>query len=88
MESQIHEGGANGYEGLFPLTEPGRQQRRDQVRKELAARYAGYADTYREALIRNYGEERGKQVKYAQAFEICEYGQRVKPDGLKSMFPH
>jgi LmbE family N-acetylglucosaminyl deacetylase len=87
MESQIHEGGANGYEGLFPQTEPGRQQRRDQVRKELAGRYAGYANTYREALIRNYGEERGRQVKYAQAFEICEYGRRVNADDLKSIFP-
>src|SRR5437868_236997 len=35
MESQIHEGGANGYAGLFPETEPGRQQRRDQVKKDL-----------------------------------------------------
>jgi len=87
MESQIHEGGANGYEGLFPQTEPGRQQRRDQVRKELAGRYAGYANTYREALIRNYGEERGREVKYAQAFEICEYGRRVNADDLKSIFP-
>jgi len=87
MESQIHEGGANGYEGLFPQTEPGRQQRRDQVRKELAGRYAGYANTYRDALIRNYGEERGRQVKYAQAFEICEYGRRMNADDLKSIFP-
>jgi LmbE family N-acetylglucosaminyl deacetylase len=87
MESQIHEGGANGYAGLFPDTEPGRQQRRDQVRKDLAARYSGYANTYRDALIRNYGEERGRQVKYAQAFEICEYGRRVNPDDLKGMFP-
>jgi LmbE family N-acetylglucosaminyl deacetylase len=87
MESQIHEGGANGYEGLFPATEPGRQQRRDQVRKDLAGRYAGYANTYRDALIRNYGEERGRQIKYAQAFEICEYGRRVNPDDLKGMFP-
>jgi LmbE family N-acetylglucosaminyl deacetylase len=88
MESQLHEGGANGYAGLFPETEPGRQQRRDQVRKELAARYAGYANTYRDALIQNYGEDRGRQIRYAQAFEICEYGRRAKPDDLKSIFPH
>lgn len=88
MESQLHEGGANGYAGLFPETEPGRQQRRDQVRKELAARYAGYANTYRDALIQNYGENRGRQIRYAQAFEICEYGRRAKPDDLKSIFPH
>jgi len=87
MESQIHEGGANGYEGIFPTTEPGRQQRRDQVRKELAARYAGYADRYRDALVRVYGEERGRQIHYAQAFEVCEYGRRPSADELKSLFP-
>jgi LmbE family N-acetylglucosaminyl deacetylase len=88
MESQIHEGGANGYEGLFPATEPGRQQRRDQVRRELAARYAGYANTYRDALVKMYGEERGRKVQYAQAFEVCEYGRRPSADDLKSIFPH
>src|SRR6267142_2720506 len=40
MESQIHEGGANGYAGLFPEDEAGRQRRRDEVRKNLARRYA------------------------------------------------
>jgi LmbE family N-acetylglucosaminyl deacetylase len=87
MESQIHEGGANGYAGLFPETEPGRQQRRDQVRKELAARYAGYAEKYRDALVKVYGEDRAKKVKYAQAFEVCEYGRRPSAEELKGLFP-
>src|SRR5499427_8708941 len=65
MESQIHEGGANGYEGLFPSTEPGRQQRRDQVRKERAALYAAQANTYRDTLVKFYGEDRGRKVQYA-----------------------
>ena len=87
MESQIHEGGANGYEGLFPTTEPGRQQRRDQVRKELAARYAAQARNYRDTLVKFYGEERGKKVQYAQAFEVCEYGRQPAQADLKTMFP-
>jgi LmbE family N-acetylglucosaminyl deacetylase len=87
MESQIHEGGANGYEGLFPTTEPGRQQRRDQVRKDLAARYAGYANSFRDTLVKFYGEDKARQVKYAQAYEVCEYGRRPSPEELKSMFP-
>jgi hypothetical protein len=32
MESQIHEGGANGYPGIYPTDEEGRQKRRDEVR--------------------------------------------------------
>jgi LmbE family N-acetylglucosaminyl deacetylase len=88
MESQIHEGGANGYVGLFPTEEPGRTQRRNEVRKQLAARYAGYANNYRDALVKAYGEERGRRVQYAQAFEICEYGRHPNDAELKSMFPY
>ena len=40
MESQIHEGGANGNAGLFPNDEASRQRRRKQVRDELAKQYA------------------------------------------------
>src|SRR5205823_9701462 len=60
MESQIHEGGADGHAGLYPDTEPGRQRRRDEVRNSLARRYAAQADTYRDALVKFYGAERGR----------------------------
>jgi LmbE family N-acetylglucosaminyl deacetylase len=87
MESQIHEGGANGHAGLYPEDEAGRQRRRDEVQKGLARRYAGYANQYRDALIKFYGEERGRKIRYAQAFEVCEYGRRPSQDELKKMFP-
>jgi LmbE family N-acetylglucosaminyl deacetylase len=87
MESQIHEGGANGNASLFPADESGRQRRRDQVRKDLAKRYAGYADSYRDALVKFYGETRGKNVRYAQAFEVCEYGRQPSGEELKQLFP-
>ena len=87
MESQIHEGGANGYPGIFPEDPAGRQKRRDEVRKELAGRYAGYADHYRDALVKCYGAERGKKVKYAQAYEVCEYGRQPSAEELKKLFP-
>jgi len=87
MESQIHEGGANGHAGLFPDSEPARRQRRDQVRKSLAARYAAYADSYRPALAEFYGQQRAGQVRYAQAFEVCEYGRQPNKDELKRLFP-
>ena len=87
MESQIHEGGANGHAGLYPGDQAGRQRRNDEVRKSLARRYSGYADSYRDALVKFYGEERGRKVRYAQAFEVCEYGRQPSPDELKQMFP-
>ena len=87
MESQIHEGGANGYAGLYPEDAAGRQRRRDQVRTDLARRYAGDADRYRDAPIRFYGEEPARKIRYAQAFEVCEYGRQPSRDELRKMFP-
>jgi hypothetical protein len=37
--------------------------------------------------VKFYGEEAGKKVKYAQAFEICEYGSRPSQEQLKKLFP-
>jgi hypothetical protein len=37
-------------------------------------------------LIELYGREKGKKVKYAEAFELCEYGHRPAPDELKKLF--
>jgi LmbE family N-acetylglucosaminyl deacetylase len=87
MESQIHEGGANGHAGLYPEDSAGRQKRRDEVRKNLARRYASAADQYRDALIKYYGEDRGRKIRYAQAFEVCEYGRRPSQEDLKKLFP-
>jgi LmbE family N-acetylglucosaminyl deacetylase len=87
MESQIHEGGANGYEGLYPTDPAGKQKRRDEVRRDLAKRYAGHAESYRDALVKSYGAERGRKVKYAQAYEVCEYGRQPSREELKKLFP-
>jgi LmbE family N-acetylglucosaminyl deacetylase len=87
MESQIHEGGANGYEGLYPSDGAGRKQRQDQVRRELAGRYGGQANQYRDALVKYYGDEKGRAVKYAQAFEVCEYGRQPSAEEMKKLFP-
>jgi LmbE family N-acetylglucosaminyl deacetylase len=87
MESQIHEGGADGHAGLYPEDEAGRQKRSEEVRRNLARRYAAQADQYRDVLIRFYGEERARNIRYAQAFEVCEYGRQPSRDELKQMFP-
>jgi LmbE family N-acetylglucosaminyl deacetylase len=87
MESQIHEGGADGHAGLYPADEAGRQRRRDEVRRNLAGRYAAQANNSREALVKFYGPERGRAVHYAQAFEVCEYGRQPSQDELKQLFP-
>lgn len=87
MVSQIHEGGANGYPGIYPEDSAGRAKRDAEVRRNLAGRYARAATTYRDALVKFYGEDRAKQVRYAQAFEVCEYGRRPSAEELKQLFP-
>ncbi len=87
MESQIQEGGANGYAGLYPDDPAGKQRRRAEVRKELMDRYAGYANKYRDALVKFYGEDRGRSARFAQAFEVCEYGHQPSREELKKIFP-
>lgn len=81
------EGGALGY--LHPplKSEAEAQQRYQQVREGLRMRFAKIADQYRDQLIEWHGEEKGKQVRYAEAFEICEYGRQPTPDEIRQLFP-
>lgn len=41
----------------------------------------------REALIRWYGEEAGNQIRYAESFEIAEYGRQPSEADLRIIFP-
>jgi hypothetical protein len=88
MESQIQEGGADGNAGLFPAgDEAARQRRREECRRNLAGRYAGLANKYRDALAKFYGPDRARSIQYAQAFEVCEYGRQPSQDELKQLLP-
>ncbi len=85
--SQFYEGGANGDASLLPA-EPDKQKARHQkVREEFAGQFRRYADRFRPTLTEFYGESAAKKVQYAEAFEICEYGERPDQDRLKQLFP-
>ncbi|NUQ62052.1 MAG: PIG-L family deacetylase [Pirellulales bacterium] len=87
MESQFIEGGALGYLNPYDHSEEGRAKGREQAREGFKRRAARTADRFREKLIELYGEEKGKQVKYAEAFEICEYGRRPSKEEIRKLFP-
>jgi N-acetylglucosamine malate deacetylase 1 len=88
MKSQIQEGGADGNASLYPENDPAARQKRDaDVRANLARRYASEADRNREALIKFYGAEKGRAIKYAQAYEVCEYGRQPSVEDLKKLMP-
>lgn len=52
-----------------------------------AVRYAKTAARFRKELIERYGVERGSKIRYAEAFEICEYGKQPDAEFLKELFP-
>lgn len=45
------------------------------------------AGPIRDALIRRYGSEAGSAVRWAESFEISEYGRSLKPDEVDRYFP-
>jgi LmbE family N-acetylglucosaminyl deacetylase len=45
------------------------------------------ADQYRDRLVALYGNERGQKVRYAEAFQLGQYGRQASVDELKAMFP-
>jgi N-acetylglucosamine malate deacetylase 1 len=38
-------------------------------------------------LVKLYGDQKGKAIKYAEAFELNQYGAGATADELKKMFP-
>jgi LmbE family N-acetylglucosaminyl deacetylase len=87
LESQFYEGGANGSVELVPSDPAKQQERHRAVRNGFAARYQGEAQRFRAKLAEFYGADKAAGVKYAEAFEICEYGRRPGQDELKKLFP-
>lgn len=89
LESQTYEGGALGSEEQFRLVPKGAAERKKWFREThyWAKRDADVANKYRTELEAYYGPEKGKQVKYAEAFEVCEYGRQPKAAEIKKLFP-
>src|SRR5438034_6190163 len=85
--SQFYEGGANGSADLLPADPQKQKERHQQVRDGFARRNQSLADHYRTTLEQWYGKDRAAKVKYAEAFEICEYGRRPDKAELARLFP-
>src|SRR6185312_13572083 len=89
LTSQVYEGGAGGSEESVRRVPPAGDEsgRRRWLRARWEKRQANEADTYRAMLKRFYGDQRGSAVRYAEAFELCEYGRRPSADELRRLFP-
>lgn len=90
FESQIESLWATGnFERVVPIPKDPeqRQARRRQIHNRFARRAEYIANKYRNKLMELYGEEKGKKVRYAEAFELCEYGRQPSSKELKQLFP-
>lgn len=89
MPSQVYEGGASGSAEHVAKLPPENDEaaRKTWLRQRWVARQGGEADRFRDALVKWYGAEQGNAVKYAEAFEICEYGRQPNETELRELFP-
>lgn len=90
LTSQAYEGGASGSAEYVETQVPPASDevaRRAWLKRRWGARQGSEADRHRELLVRWYGPERGKAVRYAETFEVCEYGRRPSADELRKLFP-
>ena len=89
LESQTFEGGALSSAERTAQSPPASQPelRFEWLHERWDRRQGGEAKKYRNALIRRYGEDRGNAVKYAEAFEICEYGRQPSEKEIRELFP-
>jgi LmbE family N-acetylglucosaminyl deacetylase len=86
LESQFYEWNPwlFGYLGDVPNDKAARLE---WTRKRTAGRAASLANRFRPKLNELLGEEKGKAVKYAESFEVCEYGTQPSRDELMRIFP-
>jgi LmbE family N-acetylglucosaminyl deacetylase len=87
MESQFFEGGCCDVPaGGLPQDAAGKAARKREVRDAFSRRFAATADRFRARLAARYGQ-RASTVKYAEAFEICEYGRQPDEAEIRRLFP-
>jgi LmbE family N-acetylglucosaminyl deacetylase len=86
------------YETVYGVDAATRKQRLDAMPKDAAGRRAvaerrlgssasNVANRYREQLAARYGAARAREIKYAEAFEICEYGRQPTEEQIRALFP-
>ena len=86
MPSQF--GDKDSWQGrTLPNVPDGDREREAYLLDIVKKRNEDVANQYRDRLIALYGRETGQKVKYAEAFQLTQYGRQVSVDELKRLFP-
>jgi LmbE family N-acetylglucosaminyl deacetylase len=86
MESQFYEWNP-WLAGYLDEVPKGKDERRQWLGERMKKGWARTADRFRDKLSEELGPERGKSVRFAEAFEICEYGSQPSRERLMQLFP-
>ena len=65
----------------------GESERKAWLARRYLPRFEDIANRYRGLLVKLYGPGRGNKVRYAEAFEGCEYGSRLTADLIPVLLP-
>jgi LmbE family N-acetylglucosaminyl deacetylase len=89
LHSQFFEGGAIGNPRLppDPSNPAAVAARKKEVHDGFDRRFHATAERFGLQLAEWYGPKLGQNVKYAEAFEVCEYGRTPTRDELRKLFP-
>jgi len=61
--------------------------RREWLRERWQKGQAAETKNSRSALVRWYGAEEADKIRFAEAFEICEYGRQPSSEEILALFP-
>jgi LmbE family N-acetylglucosaminyl deacetylase len=82
MPSQF--GDKDSWQGrTLPNVPDGDRERQAYLLELVKKRNAAIGEQYRERLIALYGDESGRKVRYAEAFQLSQYGRQVPAEELK-----
>ncbi len=89
MASQTYEGGVAGSETRMRELPPEADvaARKAWLRAKWERRQGDEANRHRAALVKWYGDDRGKATRFAEVFEICEYGRKPTDEELRKLMP-
>lgn len=86
LESQFYEWNPWLF-GYLDQVPKDKSARFEWLKGHFAPRFASTADKFRGVLKEELGDEKGGAVKYAEAFEVCEYGSQPSKEELRRLFP-
>ena len=88
-EDEVPESEADRFNWLkgMDITQDTTDEEVMAANRGYSVRYAKTAARFRKELIKRYGSEKGSKIRYAEAYELCEYGAELTPQLEKMLFP-